>query len=146
MPDTYNYPLRLPAALAERVKRDARDARRSFNAQVIYELDRKRRKANPKLKPEDDRDNGAYLDSLGWVLFKKKQHKEAKEVLLKAVEDKNAQHIEIYDHLGDVYLALGEREAAIKAYQRGLECAGESRREQERKADVEKKLEKLNKK
>ena len=43
MPDTYNYPLRLPAALAERVKRDARDARRSFNAQVIYELDRKRR-------------------------------------------------------------------------------------------------------
>src|SRR5262249_11409344 len=34
------------------------------------DLDRKRRKAQPNLKPEEDRDNGAYLDSLGWVLFK----------------------------------------------------------------------------
>jgi tetratricopeptide (TPR) repeat protein len=107
------------------------------------ELDRKRRQANPKLKPDDDRDNGAYLDSLGWVLFKKKQYKEAKDILLKAIEDKNAQHIEIYDHLGDVHLMLGERELAMKVWQRGLELAGESRREQERKSEVEKKLEKL---
>src|SRR5262249_54504167 len=36
------------------------------------DLDKKRRAANPKLDPDEDRDNGAYLDSLGWVLFKKK--------------------------------------------------------------------------
>jgi tetratricopeptide (TPR) repeat protein len=106
------------------------------------DLDRERRKANPKLDPRLDHDNGAYLDSLGWVLFKQKKYKEAKTVMLKAVEDKNAQHIEIYDHLGDVLEALGERQAALHAYRKGLEVAGDTRREQQRKAEVEKKLKK----
>lgn len=106
------------------------------------ELDRKRRKANPELKPEDDHDNGAYLDSLGWVLFKQKKFKDAKEALLEAVKDKSSQHIEIYDHLGDVHMALGERELALAAWRKGLEVVGEGRREMERKAAVEKKIEK----
>jgi tetratricopeptide (TPR) repeat protein len=105
------------------------------------DLDKKRR-AKQKLAPEDDRDNGAYLDSLAWVLFKKKQYKEAKDILLKALEDKNSQHIEIFDHLGDVYLVLGEREKALDAWRRGLEVVGDGRREAERKALVEKKIEK----
>jgi len=105
------------------------------------ELDRKRRKANPKIPPELDRDNGAYLDSLGWVLYKRKMFKEAKDALLKAVQDKAAQHIEIYDHLGDVLMALGERDAAIKAWRRGVELATDSRRDQVRRVAVEKKLE-----
>lgn len=104
------------------------------------ELDRKRRKADPTLKPEEDIDNGAYLDSLGWVLFKQKKLKEAKEAMLKAVEDKKSQHIEIYDHLGDVLMALGERDAAIAAWKKGIEVVGEGRRDQERRAIVEKKL------
>ncbi len=104
------------------------------------ELDRKRRKADPTLKPELDIDNGAYLDSLGWVLFKQKKLKEAKDALLKAVEDKKSQHIEIYDHLGDVHMALGERAAAIAAWKKGIEVVGEGRRDQERRAIVEKKL------
>jgi len=105
------------------------------------DLDRaKRRKANPKLTPDEDKDNGAYLDSLGWVLFKQKKYKEAKEALLEAVKDKTAQHIEIYDHLGDVHMALGERDAAIAAWRRGLEVAGEGQREKQRRTEVEKKL------
>ena len=108
------------------------------------ELDGKRRKLK-KVAPEEDRDNGAYLDSLGWVLFKKKQYKEAKDILLKAVEDKDSQHIEIYDHLGDVYIALGEHDQAIQAWRKGLEVVGEGRREAERKAQVEKKIEKFKK-
>lgn len=106
------------------------------------DLDRKRRKANPHLKPEDDHDNGAYLDSLGWVLFKQKKYKEAKEALLQAIQDKKSQHIEIYDHLGDVLMMLGDHEAAIKAWRKGLEIAGDNRRDQERKIAVEKKLQK----
>jgi tetratricopeptide (TPR) repeat protein len=106
-------------------------------------LDRKRRAANASLtQDEKERDNGAYLDSLGWVLFKQKKYKEAKDALLKAVDDKNSQHIEIYDHLGDVHLMLGERDLAIQAWRKGLEVVGEGRREAERKAVVEKKLEK----
>jgi tetratricopeptide (TPR) repeat protein len=104
------------------------------------ELDQQRRKANPKLDPKDDHDNGAYLDSLGWVLFKQKKYQEAKVVMLKAVEDKGSQHIEIYEHLGDVLQALGERRAAAEAYRKGVEVAGDTRREQQRKVEVEKKL------
>jgi tetratricopeptide (TPR) repeat protein len=106
------------------------------------ELDRQKRKSMKGLQPDEDHDNGAYLDSLGWVLFKQKRYKEAKEVMLRAVEDKNSQHIEIYDHLGDVLAALGERQAAEEAWRKAVEVAGESRREQERKVIVQKKLDK----
>lgn len=104
------------------------------------ELDRKKRLANPKLDPEDDHDNGAYLDSLGWVLFKQKKYEEAKKVLQNAVKDKASQHIEIFDHLGDAHLALGEKAEALAAWRKGLEVVGEGRRELERKAAVEKKI------
>jgi len=107
------------------------------------EMDRQRRKSLPDITPEENHDNGAYLDSLGWVYFKQKKYKEAKEMLQKAVEDKKSQHIEIYDHLGDVLLTLGEREAAVEAWRKGLELAGDTRRERQRKAAVEKKLQKL---
>jgi tetratricopeptide (TPR) repeat protein len=104
------------------------------------ELDRDQRKRTKGLSPEEDHDSGAYLDSLGWVYYKQKKFKEAKEVLLKAIEDKTSQHIEIYDHLGDVFMALGEHAAALDAWRKGVAVAGDSRRDQERKALVEKKL------
>src|SRR5262249_31088622 len=50
------------------------------------EVDRARRK-KAKLTGDEDRDNGAYLDSLGWVLFKQKKFAEAKKYLLEAVKD-----------------------------------------------------------
>lgn len=105
------------------------------------EEDRKvRKKAQPDLKPEEDKDNAAYLDSLGWVLFKRKKYKEALEPLLKAVQDKSGQHIEIFDHLGDVHLALGEKDKAIAAWKKGVESASDSKREKERKAKVKEKI------
>ena len=106
------------------------------------EEDRKRKKSDPDTTPDELKDNGAYLDSLGWVLFKKKNLKEAKKVLEQAVEDKNAQHIEIYDHLGDVLQAIGEREAALTAWRTGLEHTTESQRDKDRKKLVEEKLKK----
>jgi tetratricopeptide (TPR) repeat protein len=105
------------------------------------EEDRKqRRKGNPDLSPEEDKDNAAYLDSMGWVLFKKKKYEEAKPFLLKAIEDKEGQHVEIYDHLGDLYLKLGQKAEAVAAWKKGIDAAGTSKREQERKAQVEAKV------
>jgi tetratricopeptide (TPR) repeat protein len=108
------------------------------------ELDRGRRKKRDgaKFDPNKDQDSGAYLDSLGWVLFKQKKNEQAKKWLLLAIEDKSARHIEIYDHLGDVYMTLGERESAIQAWEEGLKFVNEGRRDAERKVAVEKKLEK----
>jgi tetratricopeptide (TPR) repeat protein len=107
------------------------------------ELDGERRKKSKTYDAKTDHDPGAYLDSLGWVLFKLKKNEEAKTWLIKALEDKSAQHIEIFDHLGDVHMALGDRTAAVKAYEGGLKAVGDSRRDQMLKTSVEKKLDKL---
>jgi tetratricopeptide (TPR) repeat protein len=105
------------------------------------EEDRKaRKKENPDLKPEDDKDNASYVDSLGWVLFKKKKYKEAKVELEKALADKEGKHIEIYDHLGETCWALGEKKEAVDAWKKGIEAAGPSKREQAKKKELEKKI------
>src|SRR5262245_3777742 len=111
------------------------------------EEDRKiRRRALPDIKPEEDKDNSAYLDSLGWVLYKRKKYKEALPPLLEAVKQEDGEHVEIYDHIGDVYLALGEKDKAIEAWQKGIKCAPVSKRDEQRKRDVEKKIKKLQEK
>lgn len=111
------------------------------------EEDRKQRKASADLRPEDDKDNAAYLDSLGWVLFKQKKYKEAKEPLLKAIQDKEGKHAEIYDHLAEVQMALGEKDEAIASWKKAVEVAdaSTSKREADRKAKVEEKLKKYEK-
>jgi uncharacterized protein HemY len=103
------------------------------------ELDRKERRQGA-LKPEQDKDNPAYLDSLGWVLFKQKKYKEAKKYLEDAVQAELGKHLEIYDHLGEVHKALGDKAAAVKAWQEGLKVATTSARDKQRKAEVEKKI------
>jgi tetratricopeptide (TPR) repeat protein len=105
--------------------------------------DRKARKARPDLKSDQDKDNAAYLDSLGWVLFKKKQYAEAKKYLEEAVKDpKEGQHIEIMDHLGDAQMALGEKAAAVETWRKAisLKTISKSKRDQQRKLAIEKKI------
>ncbi len=93
-----------------------------------------------KVKVEDDQDNPAYLDSLGWVLYKQKKYEEAKKYLLQAVEQEAGKHIEILDHLAEVHMALGQKAEAVAAWKQGLKVAGDTKREQKRKAEVEKKI------
>jgi len=111
------------------------------------EADKKQQQQDdPELKPEKIKANPAYLDSLGWVLFKQKKYKEALPPLEDAVKEPEGQHIEIFDHLGDVQMALGNKAAALDAWKKGLEYVGTSKREQERKVIVEKKLKEQEKK
>jgi tetratricopeptide (TPR) repeat protein len=102
--------------------------------------DRKQRKKRPNLEPAEDKDNAAYLDSLGWVLFKKKNYKEAKKYLLEATQSKDGQHIEIMDHLADAHLALGEKAEAVAVWKKALKLETPTKREKDRKTLVEKKL------
>jgi len=75
------------------------------------------------------------------VLFKRGKAKEAKEWLVKAVKDPEGQVTEIYDHLGDVHLALGERDAALGAWKQALGAvAPASKRDQKRKVAIEAKV------
>jgi tetratricopeptide (TPR) repeat protein len=113
---------------------------------AIDEDRKQRRKANPPLKPDEDKDSSAYLDSLGWVLFKQGKAKEAKPYLQQAVKEKEGQHIEIYDHLADVHAALGEKKEAIAAWKKALEATTPRKRDQQRKLEVQKKLKGLSEK
>lgn len=102
--------------------------------------DRKQRKQDKDLLPEDDKDNAAYLDSLGWVLFKKKQYAEAKKVMLEAVKLEEAQNMEIQDHLADIHMALGEKAEAIAVWNKALEMEMTSKRDHVRRGEIIKKL------
>jgi tetratricopeptide (TPR) repeat protein len=107
---------------------------------AIEEERKLREKIKAKLKPEDDKDNPAYLDSLGWVLFKQKKYEEAKKYLQQAIEQEEGKHIEILDHLAEVHMALGQKAEAVAAWKKGIAAAGETKREQKRKVEVEKKI------
>jgi tetratricopeptide (TPR) repeat protein len=111
---------------------------------ALAEDRKQRQKAAPKSKPEEIKDRGAYLDSLGWVLFKQKKYVEAKRYLRQAVEntieEDDNESIEILDHLGDVLVALGQKAEALAAWKKGVEVAGDSKREQKRKEEVQKKI------
>jgi predicted negative regulator of RcsB-dependent stress response len=78
---------------------------------------------------------------MGWVLFKQKKYKEALPLLKKASEDEEEGiHLEIWDHLGDVYSALDMKKEAIAAWQKGLTMEDVSKRDVDRRKSVTKKL------
>jgi tetratricopeptide (TPR) repeat protein len=79
-----------------------------------------------------DPTNAAYLDSLGWVLFKQGHPKEALEPIQKAVQLNEEPDATLYDHLGDVLAALKQPEQAREAWRKSLSI--------EPSKDVEKKL------
>lgn len=80
------------------------------------------------LQPE----NGAYVDSLGWVLFKLGRHAEA-QVQLQRAADLLPDDPTIFEHLGDVYVALGDIRQARAAYERALQINSEENVEQVRR-------------
>lgn len=64
-------------------------------------------------------DNGAYLDSRGWLLFRLGKYRDAVAVLEKAAG--TLQDPVIYDHLGDTYTKLNDLEKARASWERSLE-------------------------
>ncbi len=84
-------------------------------------------------------DNVAYLDSLGWVLFRLDRADEAIRPLEQATAGDEIDGI-LLDHLGDVYQAAGRSEDALKTWQRAL-AAFEKTGESSQAKAVENKLE-----
>lgn len=90
-------------------------AERGENLERAKELIERAIKAEPK--------NNAYLDSLAWVLFKLGKPREALPYMRQAVEISEADKepdVTLYDHLGDILMALGERDKALEAWRRAL--------------------------
>ena len=70
-----------------------------------------------------DPTNGAYIDSKAWYFYKKGNYEESLTYLLKAYEI-IGDDIEILEHLGDVYMKLGNKKEASKYYKQILEIKG----------------------
>lgn len=69
-----------------------------------------------KTAVELDPGSGAIADSLGWFYFKKGRYEEARDELLRAEQilaEEDDEDAVIFDHIGQVYHALGEKEKAI---------------------------------
>jgi tetratricopeptide (TPR) repeat protein len=66
-------------------------------------------------------DNGAFLDSMGWVRYRQAKYAEAEGLLERALE--HMPDPTVYDHLGDVYAKLGRTKEAIAQWQASLKEA-----------------------
>lgn len=69
-------------------------------------------------------DDGNILDSLAWVYFRMERFEDALETQLRAMEFVDDSAV-MWDHLGDMYQALGRTDEAIAAWERALELADE---------------------
>jgi len=92
---------------------------------------------------EQDPQNGAYLDSLGWAYYKQGKLAEAEENLKRA-QEKTPKDSTILDHLGDVYAKQGNLKAAIAQWETSIrmqQAAPLFEQDAQETAKIQKKLE-----
>jgi tetratricopeptide (TPR) repeat protein len=107
------------------------------------ELDKRQRNSLTRVGMDSDRDNAAYIDSLGWVLFRKGDWQGACRELEKAVSLPSGDDDPVvWDHLGDVYFRQKEVEKAGKCWKKAIELyeSGGRRRPDERYREIKEKL------
>ena len=91
-------------------------------ADMDVELDRAERLILRALELEPN--DGFYIDSLGWVYYRKGDYRRAIEQLEKAVRLVIDDPV-IIEHLGDAYLEDGRPDEALRSYRRALESSVE---------------------
>jgi tetratricopeptide (TPR) repeat protein len=107
------------------------------------ELDRAQKKKGAHVEADSDQDNGAYVDSLGWVLFRRGRLDEARKELERATTlAGGTDDPVVWDHLGDVLARLHEGERARTAWHKAIEMyeVGRRRHPDERYKDIQQKL------
>lgn len=70
----------------------------------------------------DQPDQAAYVDSLGWVLYKKAHFAEAAEVLAEALRLNGGPGEVISDHYGDALFRTGDRKKALEHWRNSLKA------------------------
>lgn len=102
-------------------------------AEMNEDLDKAEKLARSAV--QNDKDDGFVLDTLGWILFKRGEYKEAIRILEKAHEIQPGVGI-IAEHLGDAYIKLKKLDKARVL----LLKANELESDQSRKRDIQTKL------
>lgn len=88
---------------------------------------------------DQEPENGSYLDSLGWVLFKRGKLDEAVPILERAERTKPTDAT-ILDHLGDAYYRLGRTREAREKWRRAEELLADGEPPDKLLAKVREKL------
>ncbi len=65
-------------------------------------------------------DNGAYLDTVGWIYYKLNNFQQALSYIQLSLANRENSAV-VIEHLGDVYLKLNQISAAVKCWRRSLE-------------------------
>jgi len=91
-------------------------AERGEKLDKALEMSKRALKKNPR--------NSSYLDTLGWIYYKLNRYEEALKYIKEAVDviDKDSEpHPVILEHLGDIYLKLGDINNAEYYWKKALE-------------------------
>lgn len=75
---------------------------------------------------EISKDNPTYLDTYAWVLYQSKNYKEALKIQEKAIQLSEDPSAEMYDHLGDMYFKLGQKEDANLNWEKAKAAGGDA--------------------
>ena len=65
-------------------------------------------------------DNGAYLDTIGWIYYKLKNYLEAEKYIKQAIEVRENSSV-VFEHLGDVYYELKQYNLARENWRKALD-------------------------
>ena len=74
-----------------------------------------------------DPNNGAYLDSLGWIHYRQGKFEEALTELLRAAQNLTRHDPIVFEHIGDTYSKLNRIPQALDFWQKA--CALRSRKQ-----------------
>jgi len=69
---------------------------------------------------EIEPNNGSYLDSLGWVEFRKGKFDQALADLLRAAKNIDREDPIVFEHIGDTYFKLNRVPEALESWQKAL--------------------------
>jgi pentatricopeptide repeat protein len=140
-PDNASFQNDLGYILADNDRRLDEAEKLVEKALDLDKAERKKLVSEGLIAQDEDVANSAYLDSLAWVHFKKKNYAKALELMQEVVKQDDSQHVEIYDHLAEIHMAMGQKAEAIKAWEKAVTLENVTTRDDERKAAIKKKLE-----
>jgi tetratricopeptide (TPR) repeat protein len=97
------------------------------------QLDRANRMVDTALQAQPE--NDSYLDTKGWVCFKLGNYQEAEKYILKAIaksKEKGDPSATVYEHLGDIYYKMNDRQRALENWKAALKIAPDNATLQEK--------------
>jgi Tfp pilus assembly protein PilF len=74
-----------------------------------------------------DPNNGAYLDTLGWIHFRKSKFDEALNELLRAAQNLTRPDPIVFEHIGDTYAKQNRMAQALDYWQKAIALSPENK-------------------